>query len=257
MVALPAMFDAVEWAKIPPNPRAVAGYLDGPRSAWPAAAWNLYARTPHLVISVLANPRANTMDIEAGNAPVFQACAAAAARFRAGTWTVLYCNRSTLPAVLAAIRGANVPLLDASHWPAPGAYLWIADPTGVPHLTVPGAPVAPVAVQWGWFGTYDESACYGTFPILPAPSPTARVVMLHDAVAICPHPSGNGYWLAQADGGVFTHGAIPFYGSMGGHPMNSPVVDMAATAKGDGYWLVGADGGVFNFGGAHFAGAGQ
>ncbi len=63
-----------------------------------------------------------------------------------------------------------------------------------------------------------------------------------------------GYRLAAADGGVFSF-CVPFYGSMGGHTLNQPIVGMAATPDGGGYWLVAADGGVFTFGDAGFYGS--
>jgi hypothetical protein len=63
-----------------------------------------------------------------------------------------------------------------------------------------------------------------------------------------------GYRMAAADGGVFSFCA-PFYGSMGGHPLNQPIVGMAATPDGGGYWLVAADGGIFTFGDAGFYGS--
>ena len=65
----------------------------------------------------------------------------------------------------------------------------------------------------------------------------------------------SGYWLAAADGGVFTFGDAAFYGSMGGKPLNQPVVGMASTPDGGGYWLVASDGGIFNFGDAAFYGS--
>lgn len=34
-------------------------------------------------------------------------------------------------------------------------------------------------------------------------------------------------WEVAADGGVFTFGTAPFYGSMGGSPLNQPAVGMA------------------------------
>jgi hypothetical protein len=57
-----------------------------------------------------------------------------------------------------------------------------------------------------------------------------------------------------SDGGIFSFG-VPFHGSTGGHPLNAPVVGMAATPTGGGYWEVASDGGVFGFGNATFAGS--
>ena len=51
-------------------------------------------------------------------------------------------------------------------------------------------------------------------------------------------PSGLGYWLVAADGGIFAFGDAPFYGSMGGQPPTA-MVAMAATAEAGGYWLAG------------------
>jgi hypothetical protein len=42
---------------------------------------------------------------------------------------------------------------------------------------------------------------------------------------------------------------------MGGHPLNQPVVGMAATPDGHGYWEVASDGGIFTFGDAGFYGS--
>jgi hypothetical protein len=46
-----------------------------------------------------------------------------------------------------------------------------------------------------------------------------------------------------------------FHGSMGGTPLNQPIVGMAAHPDGEGYWFVAADGGVFSFGSAVFQGS--
>jgi hypothetical protein len=54
---------------------------------------------------------------------------------------------------------------------------------------------------------------------------------------------------------VFGFGAAGFHGSMGGHPLNQPVVGMASTPSGRGYWLVARDGGIFAFGDAGFYGS--
>ena len=44
-----------------------------------------------------------------------------------------------------------------------------------------------------------------------------------------PTATATGYWLQGADGGIFTFGDAEFYGSMGGHPLNAPMVGIAAT----------------------------
>ena len=78
------------------------------------------------------------------------------------------------------------------------------------------------------------------------------VAMAADPVAT---QSNQGYWLASADGGVFTEGSAPFFGSLGSLRLQGPIVSMAATPDGRGYWLVAMDGGVFSFGDAHFFGS--
>jgi sugar lactone lactonase YvrE len=65
----------------------------------------------------------------------------------------------------------------------------------------------------------------------------------------------GGYRQVASDGGIFTFGAFGFYGSMGGKPLNKPVVGMESTPLGPGYWEVASDGGIFSFGTAQFYGS--
>ena len=58
-----------------------------------------------------------------------------------------------------------------------------------------------------------------------------------------------------SDGGIFSFGDAAFHGSMGGTPLNAPIVGMAATPDGAGYWEVASDGGIFSFGDAAFHGS--
>lgn len=86
-------------------------------------------------------------------------------------------------------------------------------------------------------------------PALPPPPPPPHYSgMARDA-------SGKGYWIVGTDGGVFTFGDAPFYGSMGGKPLAAPVVGIASTPSGHGYWLASSDGGLFSFGDAGFHGS--
>jgi len=54
---------------------------------------------------------------------------------------------------------------------------------------------------------------------------------------------------------MFSFGDAFFHGSMGGTPLNRPVVGIAVTPDGDGYWMVASDGGIFSFGDAGFSGS--
>ncbi len=75
------------------------------------------------------------------------------------------------------------------------------------------------------------------------------------AVGMAATPSGNGYWIVAADGGIFNYGDAQFYGSAGAINLNKPIVGMARTADGGGYWLVASDGGIFSYGDAQFYGS--
>jgi hypothetical protein len=45
-------------------------------------------------------------------------------------------------------------------------------------------------------------------------------------VGMSPTPSGRGYWLVAADGGVFAFGDAPYLGSTGAIRLNQPIVAM-------------------------------
>src|SRR5205085_6961662 len=74
---------------------------------------------------------------------------------------------------------------------------------------------------------------------------TGSIKLNQPIVGMAPAPSGSGYWMVAADGGVFAFDA-PALGSAAGRS-RSPVVAMAPTGTGQGYWVVNADGQIFNF----------
>ena len=106
-----------------------------------------------------------------------------------------------------------------------------------------GAPILAGVVSWGygcgtWPGVYTRVATY---------EPWLAQFGLGEA--------GGGYWLAAADGGMFSFGDAEYYGSTGGMTLDQPVVTMAPTPTRHGYWLAARDGGMFSFGDAEFQGS--
>jgi hypothetical protein len=103
----------------------------------------------------------------------------------------------------------------------------------------PHHPLARVAVIA--FATLSALAPVGLVSAAAASSPTSSSVPV--------------YWLASANGGVYSFGGAPFFGSAGNIALVKPIVGMAASADGQGYWLVASDGGIFSFGDAAFYGS--
>jgi uncharacterized protein (TIGR03118 family) len=108
----------------------------------------------------------------------------------------------------------------------------------------------PVAIEglWGiWFGNGGNGGLSNTLYFAAGIDGQAHGLF----GALTP----AGYWLVAKDGGVFAYGAAPFFGSMGGKPLNSPIVTMAPNTDTKGYWMAAGDGGVFAFGTAGFFGS--
>jgi len=98
----------------------------------------------------------------------------------------------------------------------------------------------------GVFASVDAT-CWGPPDYVPAVRFTATTPT--------PPAPAPGYWEVASDGGIFSFGNAPFYGSMGSAVLNEPVVGIAATPDGRGYWEVASDGGIFSFGDARFFGS--
>ena len=60
----------------------------------------------------------------------------------------------------------------------------------------------------------------------PSTAPPARIALNQPIVGMAATPTGNGYWLVGADGGIFTFGDATFYGSTGAMHLNQPIVGM-------------------------------
>ncbi len=121
-----------------------------------------------------------------------------------------------------------------------------------------GGDVTPGVWQFG-LPTCSGPAPQVNFEVTSTTPPASSFV------GIAAPGGGQGYWLAQAGGGVYSYGDAPFLGSTyseglsglsGPRPLAAPIVGITAAPSGKGYWLVGADGGVFAFGDAGFYGSG-
>ena len=89
-------------------------------------------------------------------------------------------------------------------------------------------------------------------PVTMRPSAAAAGGLISGSVKDSAGAAISGATVSVAGSSVAPTG---FFGSMGGTPLNKPIVGMAATPTGNGYWLVASDGGIFTYGDARFFGS--
>jgi hypothetical protein len=144
-----------------------------------------------------------------------------------------------------------------------GSAIGTHSPSPITTVSSDGTPVAvPSALQGNQAFTVtreittsgSSSAPAPATAPAPAPAPSPGP-LAGPVVGMASTPSGNGYWLVNAAGGVSPHGGARFYGSMAAAHLNSPIAHIVSTSDGLGYWLVAGDGGVFAFGDAGFFGS--
>ena len=130
--------------------------------------------------------------------------------------------------------------------------------------TVAGTPAAIGTSAFAVRVTAGGTPTMTNGPTTPTGPMSTATTALSITVAGPPVPPpavrGSGYWLGASDGGIFAFGDATFDGSMGGQPLNAPIVGLAATpdangAASGGYWEVASDGGIFAFGDATFDGS--
>ncbi len=127
--------------------------------------------------------------------------------------------------------------------------------TGDRRLNSPVVTMATDACRTGGTGWPRATAACSRSATPGSSAVPATEKLNSPVVGMTPTADGGGYWLVAADGGIFTFGNAPFFGSMGDRKLNSPIVGMQATPSGRGYWMVAADGGIFTFGDAAFPGS--
>ena len=143
------------------------------------------------------------------------------------------------------------------HGALPAGVTFVANGNGT--ATIAGTPAVGTAGSYpitltASNGTSPDANQSFTLTVLGVPA-------LAGGDRLAATPDGNGYWIVgptgslASDGGVFSFGDAQFHGSMGGRPLNRPIVGIAGTPDGQGYWMVASDGGVFSFGDAQFHGS--
>ncbi|MET0419971.1 MAG: endonuclease/exonuclease/phosphatase family protein [Actinoplanes sp.] len=111
----------------------------------------------------------------------------------------------------------------------------------------PPAPNRPP--QIGAFSP-DGTVVPGTQPTLTASASAP------DTDALTSTSSGEGYWLVDTNGDVFTYGDARYHGTLRDAGVNvKDVVGLVRTPDSGGYWIAGRDGGVYAFGNATFHGS--
>jgi len=98
--------------------------------------------------------------------------------------------------------------------------------------------------------TFGDVTGFGNAPALGSP----REAPSGFSSAVVATPSGEGYWVASTDGGVYTYGDAHYYGAPAEFGVSANIVDLASTPSGRGYWAVAIDGAVYAFGDAHYYG---
>jgi hypothetical protein len=173
--------------------------------------------------------------------------------FAGGDYQLLFSSGSFLSSgyteALTTCAGPLGPCTQPASGPFLSSYGTVAGPGG-------GSLFADASGNWwlafaAWPSSCTNYACGGVRRMFVAPVNLAASAP--PIVGMASTPDGKGYWLVASDGGIFSFGDAPFYGSTGAMHLNQPIVGMAPDGKG--YWLVASDGGIFSFGDAPFYGS--
>jgi parallel beta-helix repeat protein len=141
--------------------------------------------------------------------------------------------------------GGDSPGQHTVHTTQTGGILVIANVT-----PVTGTTISNNTISGNYFGVWMSHMASTT----TLTSNTITVTPGGVPVYIAPAP-GGGTWALGSDGGIFSFGQAPFWGSTGGTRLNAPIVGMSSIPDSSGYWLAAKDGGVFAFGAANFYGS--
>jgi hypothetical protein len=159
---------------------------------------------------------------------------------------------------LPGINMSSVSCVDATDCTAIGSGSYVTETGGVWGAPTPisGFPVGTTSIAGVSCTTLTNCTAVGydggtastvsqPFYVTASPPP----------VVTSPGTASHGYWLVGSDGGIFSFGSAPFYGSTGSLVLQRSVVGITPAANDAGYWLVASDGGIFTFGNAQYYGS--
>lgn len=251
------MIDSVTGDAIPVNTPIVAGYGDGPYgpadpfgTGWSAQAWAQYPGQ-HVVITVKGTPGMRVADCESGAMTVAQTIKWAQGEIAAGRRPTIYADEydwaNVIDQALARVNLRRVRDLDG----------WVAH-DGQPAVV----PNGFVAIQYkqstpgGRGHNVDLSVTDGIWPGM-APAPPLST---SEEDMIASTPSGNGYWVVEPNGAVYTYGDAQYYGgcnpgASSPMPAGHIATGFAPHPSGKGYWISTDFNGVYSFGICQYHGA--
>jgi hypothetical protein len=134
---------------------------------------------------------------------------------------------------------------------------WACMATG---LTQTGAIAQPFGItasvaRTGYRFVASDGGIFNFGPGAPSLGSLGNMTLNAPIVGMGVMPAGDGYYMVDANGGVFPFGSAQSYGGTTNLHLNAPMVGMSVTPDGGGYWLVAGDGGIFSFGDAQFYGS--
>jgi hypothetical protein len=110
------MYDSVNPGAIPSTAQMVAGYVNGPRSQWPASGWDRWGHgVPKIRIDVNGSDPygSDVADVENGDLTIAGAVEWVKLRQARGWWSAAYTSESNLVSLEAAMGS-----LDCEYWVA-------------------------------------------------------------------------------------------------------------------------------------------
>jgi len=119
------------------------------------------------------------------------------------------------------------------------------------------APIMAIASDFETGGSWIVSRrgdVYGLDAPFIGSLPLRKITVVRPIRSIAGTISGEGYWLLDADGTVYTFGDAVNFGHVTNVPANAATMTIVPTFDDGGYWIVGSNGQVFTFGDAKFFG---